>query len=152
MLRIPGESRLPLLEDLIDLGQIIVVQGWTFSLPILLDVFLLCVLNYYLLKALLLHLLESSSFELGLLFLYEHVFRNVSRSELVLTYSPSTWGCSLSCYPKDWNAFELRLVFWQLCKLAEICLGYSFVFYGLLDREEGLVLIDMISVLRPSSH
>ena len=53
--RIPGESRLPLLEDFMDLGTIIVVHGWNFSLSILFDVFLLCLLNYLLLILLLLH-------------------------------------------------------------------------------------------------
>lgn len=82
--RIPGESHLPLLEDLIDLGPIIAVHGWHFSLSILFDVFLLRLLNYLLLILLLLHLLESSPFEYFLLSLYEHVLGNVSRSELVL--------------------------------------------------------------------
>ena len=81
---LPGESHLPLLEDLIDLGPVVAVEGRHFALSILFDVFLLRLLDDLLLVLLLLHLLESSSFEHFLLPLYEHVLGNVSWSELVL--------------------------------------------------------------------
>lgn len=77
---------------------------------------------------LLLHLLQSGSFEHFLLLLQESVLRNVPWSELVLGYGRRSWRHSLARDAKDGDALELLLQFWQLRKLAEIRLRDGFVF------------------------